>query len=92
VEGTTISFLVDTGAEYSVLKTPMSKIKNRETLVVRAISTDHFPDGGARKEPSNSVIFSHSRVPYALTGKRLINQIKGTNNICPLWTRIVLWD
>jgi hypothetical protein len=30
VEGTPISFLIDTCAEYSVLKTPLGKIKNKQ--------------------------------------------------------------
>jgi hypothetical protein len=61
VEGTPIGFLVDTGAEYLVLKTPLGKIKNKKALVIGATGQ-----------------------------KRLTNQIKGTNSLCPLWTRIVM--
>ena len=35
VEGTPVDFLVDTGAEFSVLKTPLGKVKkNEKTLVI----------------------------------------------------------
>ena len=38
-----------------------------------------------RTELGDSLIPVHSRVPYAPARKRLINKIKGTNNLCPSW-------
>jgi hypothetical protein len=43
VEGTPIRFLVDKGAEYSVLKTPLDKIKNKKMLVIGAAGQKPYP-------------------------------------------------
>ena len=44
---------------------------------------DYDRDSRPRMESGDSLIPGHSRVPYAPARKRLINQIKGTNNLCP---------
>ena len=44
---------------------------------------DYDQDSRPRTELGDSLIPVHSRVPYAPARKRLINQIKGTNNLCP---------
>jgi hypothetical protein len=36
VEETPTDFLVDTGAEFSVLKEPLEKLRNKKTVVIRA--------------------------------------------------------
>jgi hypothetical protein len=44
VEETPVDFLVDTGAEFSVLKTPLGKVKkNEKTLVIRATGQKSYP-------------------------------------------------
>ena len=80
--------MVDMGTEYLVLKTPLDKIKNKKTLVIEAMGQKPYPwtscrNSGPKEEPSNSLIFGHSRVPYALTGKRLIDQIKAQITFAP---------
>ena len=44
---------------------------------------DYDRDSRPRMESGDSLIPGHSRVHYAPARKRLINQIKGTNNLCP---------
>jgi hypothetical protein len=43
VEGTPVSFLVDTGTEYSVLKSPLGKIKNKKMIVIGATGQKPYP-------------------------------------------------
>ena len=44
VEGTPVDFLVDTGAEFSVLKTPLGKVKkNEKTLVIGTMGQKSYP-------------------------------------------------
>ena len=44
---------------------------------------DYDRDSRPRMESGDSLIPGHSRVHYAPARKRLINQIKGANNLCP---------
>ena len=92
MEGTLISFLIDTGAEYSVLKAPMGKTKKEKTLVIGATGQKFYPWTTSRtvdlgKNNSDPFILGHPRVPYAPSRERLINQTKGPNNFCPYRTR-----
>ena len=64
MEGTPVSFLVDMGVEYSVLKTPLGKLRNEKTLVVGAMGQKSYPQTTSRmvdlgKKLSNSLIFGH---------------------------------
>ena len=43
VEVTPMGFLVDTGAEHSVLKQPLGKIKNTRTIVFEATGQKQYP-------------------------------------------------
>ena len=46
-----MEFLVDMGAEYSVLKQPLGKLKNERTIVIGATGQKPYPkpgSGGAR--------------------------------------------
>ena len=42
VEGTPMNFLVDTGAEHSVLKQPLGKLKNTKTIVIGATGQKQY--------------------------------------------------
>lgn len=81
-----MDFLVDTGAEFSVLKTPLGKVKKNEKNLgdrghgTKIVSMDHIPSSRHRAKSSNSFVSSHSRVSYAFIGERLTNQVKSTNN------------
>jgi hypothetical protein len=86
VEGNPINFLVDTDAEFSILQTLLGKLrKNERTFVIGATGQKSYPWTMTRTELGDSLIPVHSRVPYASARKRLINKIKGTNNLCPSW-------
>lgn len=54
------------------------------------LSLDYFSHGGPREKLSNSFIFGHPRVSYALVRKGLINQVKSTNNFCPIGSRTIM--
>jgi predicted aspartyl protease len=43
VEGTPMDFLVDTGAEHSVLKHLLGKIKNKRTIVIGVTGQKKYP-------------------------------------------------
>lgn len=43
VEGTPMDFLVDTGAEYSVQKQPLGKLKNTKTIIIGATGQKQYP-------------------------------------------------
>ena len=43
VEGTPMDFLVDTGAEHSLLKQPLVKLKNTKTIVIGATGQKQYP-------------------------------------------------
>jgi hypothetical protein len=44
VEGTPVDFIVNTGAEFSVLETPLGKVKkNEKTLVIGATGQKLYP-------------------------------------------------
>jgi hypothetical protein len=86
VEGTPVNFLVDTGAEFSVLKTALGQVrKNEKTLVIGATGQKSYPWTMSRRVNlgRNQVIHSFLVIPECpmpLLG-RLINQIENTNNL-----------
>lgn len=43
VEGTPIDFLVDTGAEHSVLTSPLGQLSDERTVVIGATGANYTP-------------------------------------------------
>ena len=43
VKETPMDFLIDTGAEHSVLKHPLRKLKNKRTIVIGATGQKQYP-------------------------------------------------
>lgn len=81
VEGSPINFLVDTGAEFSVLKHPLGKLKNKKTWVMGA--TGHKPyawttactvDLGKGQVTHSFLVIPECPLP--LLGKDLLTKLK----------------
>ncbi|XP_066230434.1 uncharacterized protein [Saccopteryx leptura] len=84
VEGKPTSFLVDTGATYSVLKSPQGKIQKETTKVVgvtgKAVS---YPRATARITDLGRGTITHSFLvipdcPYPLLGRDLLQKLHAT--------------
>ena len=82
VEGTPINFLVDTGAEFSVLKTPLGKLrKNEKTLVIGATGQKSYPWTTTRTVDLGRNQVTHSflvipECPMPLLGRDLLTKLK----------------
>ena len=82
VEGTPVDFLVDTGAEFSVLKTPLGKVKkNKKTLVIGATGQKSYPwttsqvvDIGRNRVTHSFLVIPECPMP--LLGRDLLTKLK----------------
>lgn len=88
VEGTPMSFLVDTGAEYSVLKAPLGKIKNEKPLVIGATgqrsypwTTSHTMDLGRNLVTDSFLVIPECPTP--LLGRDLLTKLKAQITFAP---------
>ena len=70
VEGTPTDFLVDTGAEFSVLKEPLGKLRNKKTVVIGATgqkpyswTTDRKLDLGRSQVTHSFLVISECPIP-----------------------------
>ena len=43
MEGTPVNFLIDTGAEHSVLTNPLGKLGSKKTMVIGATGSKFYP-------------------------------------------------
>ena len=85
VEGTPVDFLVDIGAEHSVLKQPLGKLKNTKTTVIGATgqkqylwTTSRTVDLG-RGQVTHSFLVIPERPIFIR--KRLANEAEGTDRV-----------
>ena len=82
MEGTPVDFLVDTGAEFSVLKTPLGKVKkNEKTLVIGATGQKSYPWTTSRVVDIGRNRVTHSflvipECPMPLLGRDLLTKLK----------------
>ena len=81
MEGTPINFLIDTGAEYSVLQAPLGKTKNKKTLVVEATVQKSYPWTTSRTVDLGKSVVTHSflvipECPIPLLGRDLLTKLK----------------
>ena len=88
MKGTPISFLIDTGAEYSVLKTPLGKVKNEKTLVIGATGQKSYPWTTSRTVDLGKNVVTHSFVvipecPIPLLGRDLLTKLKAQITFTP---------
>lgn len=89
MEGTPINFLVDTGAEFSVLKTPLGKLrKNEKTLVIGATGQKSYPWTTARTVDLGRNQVTHSflvipECPMPLLGRDLLTKLKAQITFSP---------
>lgn len=60
MEGTPIDFLVDTGAEYSVLNKPLGKMRDKKTLLIGVTGQKQYPWTSSRTEDIGRNQVSHS--------------------------------
>nr|UUG66872.1 MAG: pol protein [Gammaretrovirus sp.] len=76
-----MSFLIDTGAEYSVLKQPLGKLKTKKTLVVGATGQKQYSWTTSRTVDLGKGRVSHSflvipECPTPLLGRDLLTKLK----------------
>jgi hypothetical protein len=82
VEGTPVNFLVDTGREFSVLKSPLGRVrKNEKALVIGATGQKSYPWTTSRTVNLgwNQVIHSFLVIPECpmpLLGRDLLTKLK----------------
>lgn len=83
-----MSFLVDTGAEYSVLKAPLGKIKNEKPLVIGATgqrsypwTTSHTMDLGRNLVTDSFLVIPECPTP--LLGRDLLTKLKAQITFAP---------
>ncbi|KAK1346846.1 hypothetical protein QTO34_000706 [Cnephaeus nilssonii] len=80
VEGTPIDFLVDTGAQHSVLRTPQGKLANKKSWVQGATGMSQYSWTTQRTVDLGMGLVSHSfmvipECPYPLLGRDLLTKI-----------------
>ncbi|KAK1327363.1 LOW QUALITY PROTEIN: hypothetical protein QTO34_014995 [Cnephaeus nilssonii] len=80
VEGTPIGFLVDTGAQHSVLRTPQGKLANKKSWVQGATGMSQYSWTTRRTVDLGMGRVSHSfmvilECPYPLLGRDLLTKI-----------------
>ena len=81
VEGTPVNFLIDTGAEHSVLTEPLGKLKDKKTLVVGATGSKLYPWTTHRTLHVGRHQVKHSflvipECPAPLLGRDLLTKLK----------------
>lgn len=81
MEGTPIDFLIGTGAEHSVLKEPLGKLKDKNSLVIGATRQRLYPWTTSRMVDLGRGQVSHSFlvIPECLTpllGRDLLTKLK----------------
>lgn len=81
VKETPMDFLIDTGAEHSVLKHPLRKLKNKRTIVIGATGQKQYPWTTARTVDLGKGQVSHSflvipECPTLLLGRDLLTKLK----------------
>jgi hypothetical protein len=81
VEGTPTDFLVDTEAEFSVLKEPLGKLRNKKTAVIRATGQKPYSWTADRNVNLGRSQVTHSFlvIPECLTsflGRDLLSNLK----------------
>jgi hypothetical protein len=81
VEETPIDFLIDTGAEHSVFKHPLGKLKNKRAIVIGATGQKQYPWTTAHTVGLGKCQVSHSLLvipecPTSLRGKDLLTKLK----------------
>lgn len=98
MEGTPVNFLIDTGAEYSVLKTPLGKTKKEKTLVIGATGQKSYLWTTSRTVDLGKSIVTHSffvipECPTPLLGRDLVTKLKAQITFAPsgpelLWGKV----
>ena len=81
VKETPMDFLIDTGAEHSVLKHPLRKLKNKRTIVIGATGQKQYPWTTAYTVDLGKGQVSHSflvipECPTPLLGRDLLTKLK----------------
>ena len=81
VEETPTDFLVDTGAEFSVLKEPLGKLRNKKTVVIGATGQNLYSWATDRKVNLGRSQVTHSflvipECPTPLLGRDLLSKLK----------------
>ena len=81
VKETPMDFLIDTGAEHSVLKHPLRKLKNKRTIVIGATGQKQYPWTTACTVDLEKGQVSHSflvipECPTPLLGRDLLTKLK----------------
>lgn len=88
MEGTPVSFLVDTGAEYSVLKAPLGKIKNEKPLVIGTTGQRCYPWTTSHTVDLGRNLVTHSflvipECPTPLLGRNVLTKLKAQITFAP---------
>ena len=77
VKETPMDFLIDTGAEHSVLKHPLRKLKNKRTIVIGATGQKQYPWTTAHTVDLGKGQVNHSFLcPIPLLGRDLLTKLK----------------
>ena len=81
MEGTPVNFLIDTGAEHSVLTSPLGKLGSKKTMVIGATGSKFYPWTTERALQINKNIVTHSflvipECPAPLLGRDLLTKLK----------------
>ena len=81
MEGTPTDFVVDTVAEFSVLKEPLGKLRNKKTLVIGATSQNPYSWTTDRKVDLGRIQVTHSflvipECPTPFLRRDLISKLK----------------
>ena len=96
MEGTPTDFLVDTGAEFSVLKKPLGELKNKKTIVIGATGQKPYSWTTDRKVDLGKGQVTHSflvipECPMPLLGRDLLSKLKAQISFSSKGT-IVNWQ
>lgn len=81
MEGTPLDFLIDTGAEYSVLQQPLGKLNSKKTVVIGATGQKMYPWTTTRTVDLGRGQVTHSflvipECPAPLLGRDLLTKLK----------------
>ena len=81
MKGTPTNFLVDTGAEFLVLKRPLRKLKDKKTIEIGATGQKPYPWTTDRKDDPGKGQVTHSflvipECPVPLLGRDLLAKLK----------------
>lgn len=81
VEGTPVEFMVDTGAEHSVLKQPLGKVRDKRSIVIGATGQKSYPWTTKRQVDLGKGRVTHSflvipECPIPLLGRDLLTKLK----------------